>query len=319
MSATSLLLWMSARGEGSWEQFRASVEELHLVDEGEHAEEELIEDAAEESGLPLYHLLKLNLQRLGHSEFNAGAGGSDWRVTPPCIALTEHPSGSVGVLTGARSPALLARLRAACEAVTLETHPWPASPDIYRLRAPDSKLIEAVGNAAGIRVQRDAANAILMSLPPIDDRSTLPPAVIPEGVEWTIERFSLDNLKWRSALRAEATGSAVGLFRFALRYRREVLLCTKQGVFRVPIQIGKYIVLKRGGRRRLMRYDAAARRLSVPASVRPPFLVERALLACSGALPAYEPQMGTPGWLHYSEVPAGVAQLATAVLRQELQ
>ena len=30
MSANSLLLWMSARRRGSWAQFRAAVEELHL-------------------------------------------------------------------------------------------------------------------------------------------------------------------------------------------------------------------------------------------------------------------------------------------------
>ena len=29
MSADALLLWMSARRQGSWQQFRAAVEELH--------------------------------------------------------------------------------------------------------------------------------------------------------------------------------------------------------------------------------------------------------------------------------------------------
>ena len=39
MSANSLLLWMSARRQGSWPQFRAAVEQLHLG-EGENGEGE---------------------------------------------------------------------------------------------------------------------------------------------------------------------------------------------------------------------------------------------------------------------------------------
>src|SRR5437667_12890954 len=65
MSANKLLLWMSARREGSWQQFRAAVEELHLA-ESDPAMATEGEDTADQAALPLYQALRLNLQRLGH-------------------------------------------------------------------------------------------------------------------------------------------------------------------------------------------------------------------------------------------------------------
>src|SRR5258708_33608088 len=84
MSANALLLWMSARRQGSWQQFRTAVEELHL-DESNDIEGEG-DDAPDQFALPLYQTLRLNLQRIGHGEFFAGAGGADWRGTPPSPA-----------------------------------------------------------------------------------------------------------------------------------------------------------------------------------------------------------------------------------------
>ena len=88
MSANALLLWMSARREGSWQQFRTAVEELHLGESNDLEGEG--DDAPDQFALPLYQTLRFNLQRLGHAEFFAGAGNSDWRVTPPSLAVTQH-------------------------------------------------------------------------------------------------------------------------------------------------------------------------------------------------------------------------------------
>src|SRR5574340_183927 len=106
MSANSLLLWMSARRHGSWAQFRAAVEELHLATDVEVDGED--DDAPDQFALPLYQMLRFNLQRVGHAEFFAGAGeGADWRVTPPSLAITRNARGWLGIVAGARSPALM--------------------------------------------------------------------------------------------------------------------------------------------------------------------------------------------------------------------
>ena len=80
-----LLLWMSARTEGSWSQFRSAVEELR-VSEGEDAIAPESADGSDQYALPIYQAVRLNMQRLGHVEFFSGAGDSGWRVTPPTLA-----------------------------------------------------------------------------------------------------------------------------------------------------------------------------------------------------------------------------------------
>ena len=126
MSANALLLWMSARRQGSWQQFRTAVEELHLGESND-----LVgggDDAPDQFALPLYQTLRFNLQRLGHAEFFAGAGDADWRVNQPSLAVTQHARGWLGIVAGARSRTVLKRLHAAVgteNPETLALHEYP--------------------------------------------------------------------------------------------------------------------------------------------------------------------------------------------------
>lgn len=309
---------MSARGQGSWAQFRAAVEELHLGDDRESAGGSDVEDIADESGLPLYHALRLNLQRLGHAEFGAGAEDNDWRVAPPCLAVTSQPFGWRGVLAGARSRELLARVMKNGESADLAQLPSPACPDVIRFESTDSGIASRLAELSGLHLQADAPASLLMSLPPIDDRSILRIVPLPFGKDWRIERFSVETLTWKTAAHEEARLCTFGLFRFSIYHQRQVLFCTKGTAFQVPIQVGKYMLLRRRNRRTL-RYDAKAREISAPISCRPPFLVERALILCSGMLPSYNAGNGKMATVHYGDVPDEIAQLAAAVLRQELR
>lgn len=318
MSANELLLWMSARRQGSWQQFRTAVEELHMADRDGDPQEGPEEDAGDQYALPLYQALRLNLQRLGHAEFFAGAGGSDWRVAPPSLAVMQHARGWLGVVAGARSPRLLQRLKDAATPTQLETLSVLACPDQLRIVAGDSHTLAAIAQRAGLFLQHDAPAAILMSLPPADDSAVRRRADLPSGADWMIEQWSASNLGWRSATREEALSTSLGLFRFSLRHRRHVLFCFRGAAFQVPGQVGKYVVLRRR-RRQVLRYDARGRRLSVPAGCRPPFLVERALILCSGSPPSYEACSAAPGVLTYSDVPETIASLASALLRQEIR
>lgn len=317
MSASSLLLWMSARGAGSWSQFRAAVEELHLKDNDDATGPDA-EEIADEAGLPIYHALRLNFQRLGHAEFGTGAGENDWRVTPPCLALTAQPVGWRGVLAGARSRDLLSRVVEHGRVLGVEQVSVAGCPDVVRFAATDAHMMEELAARTGVRLQTNAAEALLMSLPSVDDRSTLRRTPVPFGNEWRIERFSVRSLSWKPALREEVRTSSFGLFRFSLQYRRHTLLCIKGVAFEVPVQVGKYIVLRRRGRRTL-RYDEHRREVLVPLSCRPPFLVERALILCSGITPSCRTGNEKIGTLCYGDVPLAVAQLAAAVLKQELR
>lgn len=315
MSANALLFWMSARRQGSWQQFRTAVEELHVGESNDLGGED--DDAPDQFALSLYQALRFNLQRLGHAEFFAGAGDADWRVTPPSLAVTQHAGGWLGILVGARSPTLLQRLHTAVESASanLETLALPAYPDQILVAAGNEGAVAAVAERAGLLLQCDAPSALLTSLPAVDDACVRHPDQLPFGAAWRIDRFSSENLAWQSATIDDAASASGGLFRFSLRHQRHMLFCVSGAAFRIPGQVGKYLVLRiRRRRRQVLRYDVQKRTLSVPASCRPPFLIERALVLCSGSPPSYE-----GGILQYTEIPENIAVIAAALLRQELR
>ncbi len=319
MSANSLLLWMSARRRGSWAQFRAAVEELHLGADVEVEGEG--DDAPDQFALPLYQTLRFNLQRVGYAEFFAGAGeGAEWRVTPPALAITRRAHGWLGVVVGARSLALVDRLRsaAASHAAELRVLALGSYPDQILITANSRDNLVAIADQARLFLQNDAPATLLASLPPVDDPRVRYQTELPFGSDWRIDRFSPDDLVWRSATLDNARAASAGLFRFSLRHQRHVLFCCKGAAAQIPGQVGKYLVLHRR-RRQVLRYDALSRTLSMPASCRPPFLVERALILCSGSPPSYESSGARNGALQYADVPDDIAAIAAALLRQELR
>jgi hypothetical protein len=312
VSANALLLWMSARQAGSWHQFRAAVEELHLGSPEDGSDEE---EAGRRDTFPLYQALRLNLQRLGHAEFFAGAGDREWRVTPPSLAVTNHVRGWLGVIAGARSSNLLRRLEEATHSGELEVIGAPDCPDQLRVFAADPNQLRGIAQGVGLEMQQDAPATLLMSLPPVDDPAVRHRADLPFGADWRIERFSDADLRWRPATRDEALKTAAGLFRFSFTYQHYELFCSRGQAFRIPGQVGKYLVLRRA-RRRVLQYDARDLRLTVLGTCRPPFLVERALILCSGVPPSFDVATKT---VSYADIAPEIAELASHVLRQEFR
>jgi len=319
MSANSLLLWMSARRHGSWAQFRAAVEELHVAADIEVDGED--DDAPDRSALPLYQLLRLNFQRMGHAEFFAGAGvGAQWRVTPPTLAITRHSSGWLGIVAGARSLSLVERLHSAAVSHGAEFRVlgFAAHPDQILITAESRDMLAATAEAAGSFFQDDAPAALLAALPPVDDPTVRHQTALPFGADWKIERFSPNDLAWRPATLEDTDAASGGLFRFSLPNQHHVLFCARGIASRISGQVGKYLVLRQH-RRRVVRYDDRSRAFSVPGSCRPPFLIERALIMCSGSPPSYDGGGPRVGNLQYPDIPQDIAAIAAALLRQELR
>ena len=111
MSLDRLLLWLSAKGQGSWSQFRGAVEALCVEQDYEAPEitDNIERDGSNGSDLPVYQRCRFALQRLGHVEFFSNEAERGWRVVPPAVALLSTDSGE-GVLCGARFSGLLERL-----------------------------------------------------------------------------------------------------------------------------------------------------------------------------------------------------------------
>jgi hypothetical protein len=320
VNLNSLLIWMSARGHGSWAQFRSAVEQVHFeCPEGQPDEES--EGDITAGDLPLYQLLRLNLQRLAHVEFDFCTAGPNWRVVPASLAISEHDGRFLGVLCGARSPDLCRRLNQV-SGVDLEIHAASDMPDCIRLVTPDLRALCDAAQFLGAATQVHAPLALLAAIPPVDDPTAWLSAKPPAGPGWTVERFDPQALQWtarrsmqdRNLEPADLTGSQTGLFRFRMKYQRFHFLRWKGRTYKVSVQVGKYAVLRAHRVRGLLRYNSQSAVFSAPVSCRPPLLVERALVLCSGSLPHYAEEFGR---LEYSKVPPRVAQLAAALLRQE--
>jgi len=311
MTTNELLLWLSARKEGSWPQFRGAVETLDLANRTDEAEQD--------TSLPLHQRVRFNLERLGHVEFAAKECEDGWRVVPPTLVLSQHGSRVVGVLCGARTPKLLEQIERASNGSSLERASQLDCPDIVRTHAPDAQILTELAQRAGILCQIDAPTALLSHLPSVDSmiglrREPLPAA----GREWDVRHFVIKGkiMKWNTITLHEANApDAQGLFCFTRFQTPQYFLRDGRETMRLPGAIGKYRVLARRGRR-VLRYDRKERCLILPAICRPPLLLERALILCSGFPASFSVVRDRPT-LTYREIPEEVAGIAAEVLRQD--
>jgi hypothetical protein len=87
-----------------------------------------------------------------------------------------------------------------------------------------------------------------------------------------------------------------------------------RATYELPRAIAIYAILHRT-RQRVLQYRARERSLRLPAICRPPPLLERAVVLCSGLPPSFDPPAAC---LTYSDVPPDIARLAADLLRQPL-
>jgi len=311
MKANELLFWLSARREGSWPQFRAAVEELHASDNNSDSNE--INTVGEDE-FPLHQQLRLNLDCLAHVEFFARDSKFVWRVAPPTLAAHPIVDGFRMVLCGARSPALRERVLGAGHALGCETCDARGVPKVIRFAAKDITALSAAATQAGIGFQPDAPLAILSHLPPCDPPSRKGlQCEFPEGADWRIREFDAVALLWRTTDRRHAQTARTGLYEFQLYDRWEYFLRKAGRTFKLPRAVGIYAFLRSD--RDLLRYDGHNRVLSLPGSCRPPRLLERALVLCSGFPATFDPATSR---LTYADVPPDIARFAAELLRQRL-
>lgn len=312
MTPNELLLWMSARKEGSWVQFRSAVETLDLAESAESGEEDI--------SLPLHQRIRYNLERLGHAEFNVAGCEDGWRIVPPVLALSDDAGKVTGILCGARTTSLIERITSAAEGLELERASQTECPDAIRVHGPNAESLKEVAATAGVLCQADTPTVLLSHLPRIGSLKGLKREPLPAGgKDWDVKQFTIERkaMRWRTITLQEANApGARGLFRCTLYQTPYYFLREGDETVRLPGAVGKYYVLS-CRKKRVMKYSRAERRLTVPAIFRPPLLTERALVLCSGFPPLFDVVYGRPR-LTYCDVPEEVAGLAAEVLRQDL-
>ena len=310
MTPNELLLWLSARKEGSWSQFRGAVDRLELANSDDEAEQD--------TPLPLHQRIRFNLERLGHVEFDAAECEDGWRVVPPTLSLSQHNTGVTGVLCGARTLKLVESIRRAAAGLSFQQVSHPDSPDIIRIQAPEADSLTELAKREGLLYQLDTPTSLLSHLPSVDTvkgwrREALPSA----GREWEVKQFVIERraIKWRTITLQEANAPAAqGLFCFTRFQSPQYFLREGRETMRLPGAVGKYRILSRR-RRRVLRYDRQEQSLTLPAILRPPPLTERALILCSG-FPASLTVVHKRPTLTYRDIPEEVTGMIGEVLRQ---
>ncbi len=180
--------------------------------------------------------------------------------------------------------------------------------------APDAVVLSASAAGELVRVSREARIPIQWNAPLAILSAFAPPPLasfgettVPRG-GWAVERFSHSKVVWLPSSVDEANRARRGLFRFRSDY--DLRHVYRQGAVTrdVPPGLAKYWLL--GRRQRAMRLDLTRGQASFPLAVRPPGLIDRALVVASGTLPVV-----SDGRLTYSGITAPVAAATAAALR----
>jgi hypothetical protein len=187
-------------------------------------------------------------------------------------------------------------------------------PDIIRLEDKGFDRMGAIAEKLGIMMQPSAPETILVNLPPVEALIHWPRTAMPFGKDWNRERFCAPALSWKREAGVRTTAGEVELLRFTRFGGPLYFIRVGTLGIQVPVQMGKFYVL-RSIRRRVLSYDRQRAELAVPPICRPPLFVERALCLCSGCPATFEPKRRL---LVYRDIPEHVARLAARALRQEI-
>jgi hypothetical protein len=308
MNYDLLLTYLSEKGRGTWEEFKAVWSWLG----GEN------DDRAGKAWIAAQRL-----SALGHIEV-AWDEDKEWAVAPPILTMIPR-SGGRALLTGARTRYLcevvredgdlLARgaLDEAAEGLDLWVDIWvqTTGPSTVMLCCKSHNDADRLASELGIEYTFSASTRLSAILPQLSSFVSLwRPGSLPRGLD--VERFDIDSLFWKDV---EDTLEP-GLYRCNTYSRTEHAINGPTGWFRVPMEAGKYEVLRWEGRS-VLRYMEANGSLMVGSGASLPPLQNRAAVLCSGRLP-FLAKNGTSSWLVYENVDFEIAERIAKSLSQEL-
>lgn len=249
-----------------------------------------------------------NLAVLGHLEL---LNGTSWKVAPPTLAglPTYAARGAVAVLCGARTPGVLASLKAACHGVGAQMAALsvPSRPAVIRVTAASSAELASVASAARIPLQHEAAFTLLACTPAIRDWPRTPSTMVDGRVEM-VRRFSRSRMGWVESTLAEAAAAKSGFFRIKRDWDWVSLLKTDVSECAyIDDRAGR---LAAAAKLRVVSWTANSRTLDLPSQLFPPVAIARALALCTGFLPRYE---AASRRISFGDIPPEILRLTLAI------
>jgi hypothetical protein len=226
------------------------------------------------------------LSALGHIDLRldlATGRPAEWSIAEPTLLR----AGPGLVLSGARSPALVERIRQDAAALDAEVHV------IENANAPSTVVVESIDDSdvaelsaslvasghASIHVNLAGAVAIAALLPSLESVAAALPTYSWPAV--ALERFDLDRNKWEPASALDAPGA----YKFMTRPLRYAAVRADGGVVCADNRLVKWVAALDAGRS-LLAYDESSRTLTARLGAQLPGLYERVAVLCSGRPPS---------------------------------
>lgn len=255
---------------GSWNAFR------RLID---HSESERF----------IPHEAIRNLRALAYLDVDVdprNAMPRRWSLSPP--VLVTLPSLPSAILTGRRPPNLIDQLIDTADRFNADVNTSDATgrPTRIQIDAEHPGVLQQVADKVDLPLIFDAPRRILERMPTIQDiLRSQPELLVPDGCHF--ERFDRSRNRWIEVDASEQRLAGGYQIRFPTGERRHAVWTN--GVWR---ECGNATVKYAGAAavgEHIMAYDKEKQELTCLFGARPPGLFERALILCSGELPA------TPG------------------------
>lgn len=286
-----LLHWMSERGAGSWQQFKAAYEWLFAGVPGARSPS----------------VVMRTLDALGHVEMAWATGR--WTVAPPVLVALPL-GGMYASLVGARTARIEGTLTDLDEGLddidaVVETVRQRAAPTAVFVGGGAWEDLEAAAHALGATFAPRFPESLARRLPPLARPKGPPQSELPDGFEW----FDAGDLRWRTG-----TSSSLGLRQYTHFGVTSHYWNDGSGWREVDKDSGRYLELERRGRN-ILRFerDGVSGRLQVPMEAPLPRLQARVAATCSGIAP-----WTSGGLLEYLNVPLEIAGTLAQSLGQRL-
>ena len=300
-SYNHLLLWLSAYGQGTWQQFKTTCNTLDLNPTYEYSRQIL-----------------RRLRLLGHIEVNKD--GQRWFIAPPLLAATDSVDGQYRTfLVGQRSPALLHALRNAAQVeIQVEIQPDGDAPEV--IRATFDSQDQAAYFARDFSQHHHpllqaelAGHRIACALPNLagwEGRLSSPPVVLGNYMFelWEDGDFNVLPLPSQTGMyRLTPMTDRYGSPQLTLFYDADRDLWRRADWYGL-----RYLTLRRTGEHIEFVYDHNLRTLRVDRNQRLPHMYERALVLASGRLPVFHNNQ-----VIFGDVPAELGRTVANKLEAE--
>lgn len=288
MNGDALLHWLSHLGEGSWSKFRSAISETTASDR----------DADQRR-----RSLMSRLSELSHVDFFI-ENSQRWRVARPVLTGLCGAEG-MAVLCGARSPNIIALLKAAAEkhGCRFEVHPVPYLPSRVEVTGTHEQL-EAAAKACRISFKPKFAIRLCRELAPI---GSFFGQSVDEPINWQVRSFNLQSCSWV----AEKLPNAARVYTSSFGQNRYFICDQENRLTAAPTKREAIYASAALQNAALAAYDAQQQTLTMPATALLPAAYMRVACLCSG-----EPSNIQGRRVVFKKVPPAVAAVLLVLAGQ---